>query len=137
MVKKVYVSYEDVKSAIELLWELYNSEAEVEQMKYVYGVPRGGIIPAIMFSNISGLKYIDILDKKIHTPQNTIVIDDIVDSGKTRKKYIDYFFSAIIDKIEAQDYKGKWIEFFWEKTEADDKDLVLRIAQRLGVDIKC
>lgn len=137
MTEKIYINYEATKKAVTELWWLCNKEPEYKLLKYVYGVPRGGIIPAIIFAQVSKLQYIDILDKNIHTPENTIIIDDIIDSGKTRKKYNDYKFYAIIDKNNNDFNKTDWVEFWYEKTEADDKDLILRLAQRLGVDVKC
>jgi GTP cyclohydrolase I len=88
-------------------------------LKY-YGIPRGG-------------QYIAALLNPVDTPEEAdILIDDIIDSGKTMKdwqtKYPDKPFVALIDDTNRE--PGEWIEFPWEqKGEIDIEDHVRRILQ--------
>jgi len=100
----------------------------------VYGVPRGGMCA----SNL--LKFASIV---YESPADAdVILDDIVDSGQTRDKYLKQYpnksFCAIIDKtsadVEMQIYKDKWIVFPWEN-ERTEEDIVLRLLQYIGEDV--
>lgn len=95
------------------------------KFKYVYGIPRGGLIPAIIISHqlnlklIKGLSYMDNYDIK-----KLLVVDDIIDTGETIKGYIlDKVYTAVIFKhkkspLEPNFYvkeTDKWIKFPYEK----------------------
>lgn len=98
-----------------------------KKYKYVFGVPRGGLPIAVYVAE--KLKLI-----LVETPvlNETIVVDDLIDSNATREKYKDYDFEVLIDKRKLTNPQV-WINFFYEDQEKDDKDLVMRIAERLGV----
>lgn len=60
--------------------------------KYIYGIPRGGVIPAVMLSHELDIPYLPIYD--IRFPDNILVVDDVIDSGAAcnhilSKNYID------------------------------------------------
>ena len=92
----------------------------------VYGLPRGGLCPAVMISH------------RLHLPllaapaKGCLVVDDIADSGKTLQPYIDkqYFLMVLVVKYKSSvlpDYAGwhpkarqsreedAWIVFPWEE----------------------
>jgi hypoxanthine phosphoribosyltransferase len=52
------------------------------KVKYVYGPPRGGCIFAVKLSHKLGAKYLISLNEK-HIPKNTLIVDDVSDSGNT------------------------------------------------------
>ena len=54
-----------------------------KHVKKVYGVPRGGLIPAVMLSHFLEIPLI--LNKK-EIDGETVIVDDIVDTGKTISK---------------------------------------------------
>jgi len=74
----------DVSQKISLSGNKYN---------YITGIPRGGLIPAIMISHILNIPFIE--NSKLWTIdyRRSLLVDDISDSGKTLKKY-----SEVIDK---------------------------------------
>ena len=91
----------------------------------VFGVPKGGMI----VSNF-------LTCKKTHDPtQATVIVDDIVDSGRTKKLHTDSFplakFMAVIDKQKKPDYDG-YIVFPWEQAEEDAEHTVAKMIEHLG-----
>lgn len=133
------------------MMNIYHAQILNEKKQYhaICGVPRGGIYVAIMLSNISGIKLIDIEDLD-STAGNILVCDDIIDSGKTRRMYNKYDFVCIAMKhrfamtleqeMEGQIYcyeimrKNQWVEFFWESKELPAEDSVIRLIQMIGDD---
>ena len=95
----------------------------------VYGIPRGGCLVAMEVARRVGM---DLIDKP---EKGCLVVDDLIDSGVTKEKFKEYTFLALIDKQTEKEFKSKWIEFWYESTQKDDKDLVLRLAQRLNVEV--
>ena len=112
-------------------------KVDLTKYKYVMGVPRGGCMVSQAIALKTNLKDIDSFEYQLYnaSPEEVLFVDDIIDSGKTKSEYVGDF-EALINKQIDKEFKGQWIEFWYEKTEQDDKDLVLRIAQRLGVDVK-
>jgi hypothetical protein len=94
-----------------------------KNLKY-YGVPRGGQYLAAMLNPVDTIEQCD------------IIIDDLIDSGKTREDYKQYNkpFKALFDKQEEIDLKDKWIVFPWENKNESVEDNVVRIFQYLGED---
>ena len=88
-VKKAYVSWEDIELDVEKI------VAQLSDVDYVVGIPRGGLIIAVMISHRLGIKHMTIdhlekleefgldIDKK-----RILVVDDISDSGQTLKRVI-------------------------------------------------
>ncbi len=87
----------------------------------IYGEPRGGLILAVCLSHSLGIPLI--LDKSKIT-ENTLIVDDIVDSGKTLREYFKKnFIVALYYNPERSSFEpnlwlhrkeGKWIVFAWE-----------------------
>jgi adenine/guanine phosphoribosyltransferase-like PRPP-binding protein len=78
-------------------------------IKNIYGVPRGGMIPAARIAYL--------LDMPItFSPhmKETAIIDDCLDSGATRHSFgnFQYFFVLIDKQFEGID---EWIKFWWDK----------------------
>lgn len=117
--KKYRMSWEEVLKRIRHSLILYYKPYP-KKIK-VYGVPKGGMIAA---------GFLD-LTKSINVPipeEADIILDDIIDSGKTKKKYTKYKkpFVTLVGKNE---FDG-WVEFPWEKDKQDDiEDNLIRICQ--------
>jgi hypoxanthine phosphoribosyltransferase len=127
MDQKLYV---DVKLWNKFIYELCYKINKLESIPTkVYGVPRGGCLVAIEVANRMNIELIS------KPEEGCLVVDDLIDSGYTASKFKDYTFMVLIDKRTNEECKNKWIEFWYEKTESDDKDLVMRIAQRLNVEV--
>ena len=85
MIKKI-LSWQDVFKLLEPI------RKELKPDDVIYGIPKGGMIVA---------NFLDC--KKTHDPEKcTIILDDIVDSGKTREKHRQKYpfktFKTLIDK---------------------------------------
>jgi GTP cyclohydrolase IA len=96
----------------------------------VYGIPKGGMIAA------GFLKYA----RSTWDPKEaTIILDDLIDSGQTKTKYITQYPSAqFISLIEKKKDQG-WIMFPWEadhpNTQKDTiQQNITRILQFIGED---
>lgn len=115
-------------------------ENRVNIRKYdsIFGVPRGGIPFAAAIAAKTNLPLVP-----FPTP-DSLVVDDIVDSGKTMSGYPDNDFVAIHCKRHSlikptyyiRDIDDEWIEYFWEKNEAPCEDAVIRILEYIGEDPK-
>lgn len=79
-----------------------------KKIKSIYGIPRGGLPAAVELSHLTGLPLILKPNKN-----NTVIIDDCVDSGATKKAFKNFkYFKVLIDKqLEEID---AWIIFPWE-----------------------
>jgi GTP cyclohydrolase IA len=91
----------------------------------VFGVPRGGTLIALELARALELP---LLDNPI---DGCLVVDDLIDSGRTMKKYEGYEFRVLIDKRKPE-WKDQWIEFWYENTQTDDEDIVTRMLERIG-----
>jgi GTP cyclohydrolase I len=109
------ISWEEIKERISKL----NKE-----LKY-YGVPRGGQPIAAMLNPVD-------------TPDDAdVIIDDLIDSGATEKRYSKYNkpFVALFNKQTEPNLKDKWLVFPWEIKEESVEDNFVRILQYLGEDV--
>ena len=102
------------------------------QGKKIYGVPRGGLFVATIMKYKFGFEVVD------DPSEADVIVDDLVDSGKTRAgyttKYPEKEFITLYNKTE--NYSGIWINFPWEEEASKDiEDSVVRIIEYLGQDI--
>lgn len=106
----------------------------------VYGVSRGGIVPATIVASIYGTNILD------NPETGCLIVDDLVDSGRTLTKFIEDGFKvdALFRKENsptdiAPDAKVKknWLVFPWEKEEetSSPTDAVTRLLQYIGEDV--
>ncbi len=98
--------------------------------KKVFGIPRGGSI-------IAGLLEIAKGCKAVESPQDAdVLIDDIVDSGETKKLALAEFPGRDFWALIPNKTPGTWIRFPWEseQIETDLGTNVTRIIEALGED---
>lgn len=91
------------------------------KIKNIYGIPRGGLIPAVRLSHLLN-KPLIIREEEIS--KETLIVDEIVDTGKTVKKYLENGYTVVslfynISKSKPPMYwvfvkEDKWIVFPWE-----------------------
>tara|TARA_R110000823_G_scaffold283986_1_gene402131 strand:- start:27 stop:422 length:396 start_codon:yes stop_codon:yes gene_type:complete len=116
-VKKRYISWEEVEILVNILYD--NILESGEKFNTIKGLPRGGLIPAVMLSHKSGISYA--------SHGNALVVDDICDSGKTLKTI--QFPTAVLHYkphtsiIEPTFYACKfesddWIVYPWENKDS-------------------
>lgn len=100
----------------------------------VWGVPRGGIVPAVLVGAALGVPVLDTLPPPADATR-ILVVDDLVDSGATQRRYLadGYLFTALYHKNTG----GDWLVFPWERDTDDANgpaDAVVRLLQHIGED---
>lgn len=127
---KIILSWRDIENVIdEVVKKINNLE---KKPFYIYGVPRGGLIPATWISHKTGIKYQQINSAQITKMadlSHILIIDDICDSGKTvkeiRENYPKVKVACLYHKetaSETPDIYGEivgdeWLVFPWEENE--------------------
>ena len=134
MKEKVFMSWKWVDDQIEELAERLKDK----KLRYISGIPRGGLIPAIMLSHKLGVTYIPFDEAKKFgrhdlrfKNEDILLVDDICDSGVTMKDYAPRFITATLclryisetipeyygEKIE----DDRWLVFPWERNDSKTK----------------
>tara|TARA_B100000683_G_scaffold127101_1_gene124707 strand:- start:2360 stop:2782 length:423 start_codon:yes stop_codon:yes gene_type:complete len=102
------------------------------EVEFVSGIPRGGLIPAVMMSHAFGFKYISYTSAKLlpsDLRKKTLVIDDIADTGHTLKeavelKFITSTLAMRVGSIATPRLYGqlitdqRWLVFPWETLDS-------------------
>ena len=102
---------------------------EYERTIRVFGVPRGGVSVALMLAGTGPFMLVD------DASRADVVVDDLVDSGATRKRYNEWPFYALIDKAQDAPYRNAWLVFPWEDTsDGGIEDNITRLIQYVGED---
>ena len=122
---KKYITWQEIFDRITSL----NLQEEI-----VYGVPKGGMVLMAFMKE----------QAFTHLPEKaTVIIDDLIDSGRTREHYKKKFpntkFIGLFDKLTEPGIQNIWLVFPWEKdhpgeNEDNIQDNVVRILQYLGED---
>jgi hypoxanthine phosphoribosyltransferase len=126
---KKYYSWEEIEGFIQKL----SKWTETKNFKYLTGPPRGGLIPAVLLSHQTGLKYVSIGTAKSRPAvmrAKTLLVDDICDSGTTFLELEDYGFAtaSLIWRRDSEylpDFHSEtitddsWIVFPWEKKDSE------------------
>ena len=120
---KIAVSWWDMQDLIKDLTEKILFEVPLADS--IYGIPRGGLIPAVMLSHSTGLPLVDVIGK------NTLVVDDMTDSGVTMDKMPGQWTAVLFHKphtsvftpnVYSKLHEGdEWLVFPWENTKAPAK----------------
>ena len=128
MAQKVFLSWKWVDDQINTIGD----KLEGKELEFVSGIPRGGLIPAVIMSHAFGVKYISYSSAK-QLPKDlrskTIVIDDIADTGHTLREAVELNFMTATLSIRSGTktvpmYYGehilddRWLVFPWEKLDS-------------------
>lgn len=120
--EKVYVSWKDLEEFIDSLIEEMNKQNF--KPTGVYGIPRGGLIPATLISYKLDIPLL------MNASKGCLIIDDIADSGRTLLHFTEndtqfnkYFIATMYyhqrSIVKPNYYKfeknNKWIVFPWEE----------------------
>lgn len=98
---------------------------KIKNVENIYGIPRGGLIPAVMISHLTGLKLTSKITKK------TLIVDEICDTGQTfieLEKELGFKPKTFVlhkkniakyePTISCQNIRTKkWIIYPWEKNK--------------------
>jgi hypoxanthine phosphoribosyltransferase len=118
---KIYLGWDDINDLVNILCEKIVTEQP--NIDSVFGLKRGGLIPAVLVSHKLGLPWSDVM------LPNTLVIDDICDTGVTLKNTVGIYTAVLHYKphtscykpnIYAHEHKGdEWIIYPWEKKDSE------------------
>lgn len=122
---KEFVTWNVIDEAVtDIAFNIKNTNKD---FKGVYGIPRGGLILAVMLSHKLDLP---LIMSKDELDENSIIIDDIADTGKTLLDFVEYeSYVVTIHEHEQSlikpDYsvidKGdKWIVYPWETEDSEE-----------------
>ncbi len=119
--------WEDIEEAVIHL----ASFLKEQDVKYVVGVPRGGLIPAVMISHQSGipLTTLDKLEVLGISKEQVAIVDDISDSGVTLALFITQGYTVVtlchkftcpieVSNFKYQVQETDWVVFPWERKDA-------------------
>lgn len=126
MIKR-FIQWRDIDDAIErLAINITNSQYEISA---IGGLPRGGLIPAVILSHKMNIPFVSQANIK-QINGNILVVDDICDSGKTLKrfKFEDNVYTATIHYKTTAEYEphfwwriaplDEWIVYPWENKDS-------------------
>ena len=116
---KVYISWDDVNILVEDLCNTIASSGV--QIKSITGIERGGLIPAVMISHKLSIPYVTKINK------DTLVIDDICDTGETLKNIVAGYTATLHYKptagftpdFYAKEVGTEWLIYPWERSDSD------------------
>jgi len=133
---KVFYSLPEFQADIKVLANKINGLG----YKGLYGVPKGGVPVAMALSVASGIPLVPSV-----TDALTLIVDDLIDTGRTSSRYPDHDKAVLHRKAWApvdrqtvfcvhQDCKD-WIVYWWEGTEEKSvEDIIIRQLQFIGED---
>jgi hypoxanthine phosphoribosyltransferase len=117
---KIYLSWDDVQGLVDKLCEKIITE--FPNIDSIYGIRRGGLIPAVMVSHKLDLPWTYVM------LPNTLVIDDIADTGETLKNTVGCYTAVLhykphtschIPNLWAYVHEGdEWINYPWEMSNS-------------------
>ncbi len=122
-----YLNWNDIDRAINRIIASINS-SEIK-INAVGGLPRGGLIPAVILSHRLGIPFVS--QAQIQTTiGNILIVDDICDSGKTLKrfKFEENIYTATLHWKQSSEYQpnyfweiayeNEWIVYPWENRDS-------------------
>ena len=122
MAKKIFCEWSTVEDLVVDL-----SKKIPKDIKFIYGLKRGGLIPAVMLSHMTGITMIN--DCSSYNAWQILIVDDICDSGKTLSEMLAPNPTAVLHykphtaNITPNFYASKfgsndWIVYPWEVKES-------------------
>ena len=118
---KVHLTWEQVDTLVTILKNKVLDK--LPEIGSVMGIARGGLIPAVMLSHKLGVPYTNLVDP------NTLVVDDICDSGVTIKEApglytatLHYKESAIVKPTIYASLllnESQWLVYPWENEDSN------------------
>ena len=118
--QKTYLSWDDVENAVnDLCNKIRFDQINIDS---VHGIARGGLIPAVLISHKLGLPYVQAVGK------NTLVVDDICDTGVTLEKGPGVYTAVLHYKPHTSCFQptmwseihegNEWLIYPWETKDS-------------------
>ncbi len=130
------ISWQTIDEAIEIL--VKKIEASNIEYEVVYGLPRGGLVPAVMLSHALKrplvLNMEEVWRMKV-TGKEVLIVDDISDTGKTLKYFYEQKFhiATLYTRVHTTEvmtsynafevYHDDWLLFPWETKDTSVSNL--------------
>ena len=120
MTAKRIVTYNEYSELLNLLVYKLRRDERIKRIKTVYGIPRGGLPIAIHLSHAMGWEF---TNNPFHDHyENTIIVDDIADTGVTLKKCGNLYATATLFYKPRSEFvpdfyveeTTRWVVFPWE-----------------------
>ena len=118
---KLILSWGDIVDLVDKLCK--EIPLELPLVDSVHGIARGGLTPAVMISHKLNLPYVNVIGK------NTLVVDDIADSGVTLEKSPGVYTAVLHYKPHTSCFKpsiwanlhegDEWVLYPWETKDSD------------------
>ena len=116
---KVYLYWDDMVILVDDLCHTIVTSGV--QIKSITGIERGGLVPAVMISHKLNIPYVTKINK------DTLVVDDICDTGETLKNIVAGYTATLHYKPTASftpDFYAKeagdeWIVYPWERRDSE------------------
>lgn len=120
MIKR-YVSWAEIDRLVGIL--AGKVLTEIPNIDSIHGIPRGGLIPAVLLAHKLDLPWSNVM------LPNTLVVDDICDSGKTIRDSVGVHTATLYTKLSAVAQptisamtlinESQWIVFPWERHDSE------------------
>ena len=124
--EKVYLTWNDINSLVDKLANEV-SQAPVPP-RYITGLPRGGLIPAVMLSHKLNIPFVNISLIRALPAVDMLIVDDIADSGETLEQYKRYPTAVLHYKLQSEHIPTffateiddtDWIVYPWEREDSE------------------
>jgi hypoxanthine phosphoribosyltransferase len=124
---KRYLNWNDIDRAITRL--IASITASDVKLDAIGGLPRGGLIPAVMLSHRLSIPFVSQSNIQL-IEGNILVVDDICDTGKTLKrfKFENNIYTAALHWKQSAEYQpnyfwevayeNEWIVYPWENKDS-------------------
>jgi len=111
----------------EMTWEEFDDACrQIAQwmkplhLRNIYGIPRGGLVVAVRLSHLTNLP---LLLEEHEIRYDTLIVDDICDSGNTLRRWAGFHTAVLYKWTESAGVPGfwiyekqkRWIVFPWER----------------------
>jgi len=122
VVEKIFLTWDEVEELVDRIATRITNE--FSNITHIYGIPRGGLIPAVMLSHKLGIPLTD----NGYETLTTLIVDDISDSGETLKEWEGLNTAVLLHKphtscsvptINGNIHRGnEWIIYPWEQDDS-------------------
>lgn len=123
---KIFLTWNNYSNLVDHLI----SKMDMSKYDTICGIPRGGMVLALIMSYKTNKPIITPVELDLYTQNldKVLIVDDIIDSGKTMEQYIEKYTTAALFKsyrcpIETDYYAQlscNWIVFPYECDDVED-----------------
>jgi len=142
VIHKIKYPIEEFQNDVEVLSRILKQDFPdyKDGGRSLFGVPQGGVPLALELSYTLGW---DLHDSVDYFDEKTVIVDDVCDSGRTRRQYFNRPFYVLHKKRGCEPIptnwiheveKNEWIEYWWEGQERSARDIITRTLQYIGED---